>query len=165
MPKKARVFLTNWWICKCDFIDYTHWDLTNCLTILFLCRFLDLTLFNGKNSFQKYFRYFFCFSKAASAALPYTVVSIYCRCSRASPCSTAAWIDPWQMVEAVSPAQEWGVLGTLGTPPSASQLYCERNWGKHISGTSFGTLMGCFCLKFVLKCVWYSRRLISVMSQ
>ena len=39
------------------------------------------------------------FSKISLAVLPHTVISsMYCKCSGSPPCSSAAWINPWQMV-------------------------------------------------------------------
>lgn len=39
------------------------------------------------------------FSNTSTAVFPHTMMSLmYCRCSGASPFSSAAWISPWQMV-------------------------------------------------------------------
>jgi len=72
--------------------------------------------------------------------LPHTIMSsMYCNCSGAPPCSSAVWINPWQLVGLFPPLGQM-IPSILNTPPGESKLrptFCgQRNEKEGISNVS-----------------------------
>lgn len=74
---------------------------------------------------------------------------MYCRCSGASPCSTAVWISPWHMVALFPPLGQL-IPGVLDIPLRERKLACtllpDLDQEKCVSDINCGISCGCLQL-------------------
>ena len=93
--------------------------------------------------------------------------STYCRCSEASPCSSAVWISPWPVVGLC-----FHLWGALAAPPGENKLWpalhCQGDWEQCIGEINCGVPLVCLWLQFILE-LWhvlinYTKALLSIRS-
>lgn len=65
-------------------------------------------------------------SLSKKCLLPMMMSSMYCRCSRASPCSSAIWIGPWQMVGLCFQPEAVNYVYRMLVQVKGSWVWCAR---------------------------------------